>query len=297
MSNQHYLEPVEDGLVLRPAGSWTQVKLDYVGRYINAFIRSMKGQRFRAFHYIDLFSGPGKCSLHGTHRVILGSPLLALTACKSFTRWFFVDASQENADALHARCSASRFKVRVSISAGDANALVGDVVETIRKVDKVFQRGLLPSLNLAFLDPEGLELRWSTVEQLASLNRMDLIFLYPQGGLDRYFPEASAQTGETAIDAYFGDRYWRAVCATVATSQQVHRQLVDHLKEKLAGLGYVDVHSTEEPIVRNVKHNAPLYRLIFACKHQRGNEFWEDILKHDAYGQRRLLEASTTYSR
>ena len=66
---------------------------------------------------------------------------------------------------------------------GDANEKVYDITHEIKKIDSEYIEGVWPSLNLAFLDPEGLELRWSTVAELAQMNRMDLIIHYSQQGI------------------------------------------------------------------------------------------------------------------
>ncbi len=62
----------------------------------------------------------------------------------------------------------------MTVLTGDCNELVGQIVARIQPGDR-------RSLNLAFLDPEGMELHWATVEQLARLRRMDLIINYPSG--------------------------------------------------------------------------------------------------------------------
>lgn len=73
----------------------------------------------------------------------------------------------------------------------------------------------------------------------------------------------------------------------------IHRTLIDYYKSKLRHLGYVVINDSEqlvsEPLVRNTKRNAPLYRLIFASKHSLGNKIWNEVTKKDIYGQEKLL--------
>lgn len=129
--------------------------------------------KWDALCYIDLFAGPGKCVVTDTGDVYLGSPLLALTTRYAFTSCFFVDIDPAVVVALETRCQASSVRERVHCFVGDSNAIVGDIVKRIRSAPEVRQ-----SLNLAFLDPEGLELHWRTVARLAQL-RTDLIVYYP----------------------------------------------------------------------------------------------------------------------
>jgi hypothetical protein len=68
---------------------------------------------------------------------------------------------------------------------------------------------------------------------------------------------------------------------------------MDHYKEKLQTLGYKgawrDDEVGDEPLIRNAKRDAPLYRLLFASKHSLGHEFWETVTRKNVHGQMRLL--------
>jgi len=157
--------------------------------------------------------------------------------------------------------------------------------------------GKWSSLNLAFLDPEALELEWSTVVRLASVQRMDLIIYYPQEALTRNVDHLFDSPSHTRIDCYFGSRAWRQAYrhwrAQYGTRGR-HRVLMDLYMDNLRDLGYVDIRGTEyvgdEPLMRNKIRNAPLYRLIFASKHKRGHEFWHSVLGRNVHGQLRLME-------
>jgi hypothetical protein len=59
-------------------------------------------------------------------------------------------------------------------------------------------------------------------------------------------------------------------------------------------VGYQEVRRDDEvgdePLMRNVKRKAPLYRLLFASKHPLGETFWRAITRRDVHGQARLFE-------
>lgn len=86
-----FLKPQDDGLLMRPSGPWVAEKLFYLKRYLHMFSITMFKKPWRAVNYIDLFAGPGKCCVREERTVHLGSPLLALTAPRPFTNYFFVD--------------------------------------------------------------------------------------------------------------------------------------------------------------------------------------------------------------
>jgi len=284
-----YLQNSDDNLPMRSAGQWAAEKLDYLRRYIDVFETSMRN-KWPQRNYVDLLAGPGKNRIERTGEVLLGSPLLALTTQYPFTGYYFVESDPTSANALSTRCSASDLSESVRLAVGDCNQVVELIVEQL-KVNEG------RSLNLAFLDPEGLELQWTTIARLASVRRMDLIINYPQGGLNRFMPVAIEQEGETLVDTFFGSHDWRPIHTEYQKGGQIglHRHLIDLYMGRLRTLGYVEVRRDEEvgdePLIRNARRRAPLYRLLFASKHPLGEKFWHAVTRRDVHGQRRLFDA------
>ena len=278
-----FLEEQDDGLPMRPAGDWARRKLDYLARYIDIFETSMR-QKHRVRNFIDLLSGPGKNTVRGTRKVVLGSPLLALTTRYVFTNYYFVDADRQNTEALRQRCNASPYSNRVRIWTGDCNVLVDEIVSSLRRDEP-------RALNLAFLDPEGLELHWDTITKLATFDRMDLIINYPESGLKRNLGLAFKAKGDHDVDRFFGDRYWRDIYEANCGRVECDRRLIDFYKSRLLQYNYKQVVGDDEisgePQMRNA-NNAPLYRLLFASKNSLGQDFWQKIVQRDVYGQKPL---------
>lgn len=281
-----YLESVGDGLGMRDSGPWVESKLDYLRRYINAFETAMRDKWARR-NFIDLFAGPGKCRVeNGT--VFLGSPLLSVTTKYPFTGYYFVDLDPNYLEALRIRSSASPVVSAIQFIQDDSNRAVHQIIAEINNADRA-ARG--SSLNLAFLDPEGLELEWGTIESLASVKKMDLIIHYPVMGLKRMIQLAS-QRENHQIDLFYGDREWRAIYEKAQDASVVERELLDHYKRKLEGLGYVDVRQADnlvgDPAMKNTRQGL-LYRLLFASKDRLGDKLWKEVTKRDVHGQRRLF--------
>lgn len=285
-----YLKTQNDGLFMRPARPWTPEKLDYLARYLVMFTTSMRERPWRALNYIDLFAGPGKCQ-EDNGNVSLGSPLLALTTQKPFDNYFFVDWDPTNIQTLQQRCQPSPYADRIQYFPEDCNVAVHHIAEKIQCLDSCYLQGQWSCLNLAFLDPEGLEVQWETVKALAQL-RTDLIIHYSQMGLERYMPIAFDNLEETIVDRFFGSRDWRVIYQELRGKTGLHRQLIDFYKQNLQRLGYVEIkddgENWTEPLMRNTK-NAPLYRLLFASKHPLGETFWREVNKHNVHGQGRLF--------
>jgi three-Cys-motif partner protein len=292
---EKYLLPENDGLPIRLSGDWAQDKLFYVKHYIDTFENSMRNSKWRSRIYIDLFAGPGKCKDRKTNEYFLGSPLLGLTTVYPFTKYFFGDMDNESIEALKIRSEATGVsKERICFFVGDANVTVNKVTIEIRKIDKPYLPDFWPALNLAFLDPNGIEeLKWNIVAELAQMKRMDLIIHYSQQGVERLVKNSVNSKNETALDRFFGDYGWRDIYIRNKDSVGgYHRPLLNFYKSKLTQLGYVDVKDSEElwtePLMRNQK-NAPLYRLLFASKSELGVKFWKDITKIKRSGQIQLL--------
>lgn len=293
-----YIAPVDDGLALRKSGPWVAEKLHYIRRYLEMVSTSMGTKNWRNIRYIDLFAGPGKCLIRDTNEILLGSALIATTSAPTFTDYVFVDLSPENLAALQQRCSSMNgVSQRCAYRVGDSNQVVNDLVCEIQARDQQYIRGSWGSLNVALLDPEGLELAWSTVETLSQVNKMDLIIHYSQFGITRNLANLHERESETAVDRFFGDTHWRTIyraeSARGAKSGTIHRLLIEHYKQKLAQLGYEvrdygDSIETE-PLMRSSHRNAPLYRLLFASKHPLGNKFWKEVTKVNSLGQGSLF--------
>jgi three-Cys-motif partner protein len=283
-----FLEPEDDGLPMRPSGPWVKEKLFFLERYLHMFSITMSGKPWRAVNYIDLFAGSGKCRVRDDGKVHLGSPLLALTAPRPFTNYFFADCVAESVEVLKERSSTSQLCDRVRYTVGDSNVEVGEIVGYIRQVDAEYRNGEWPSLNLAFLDPEGLELHWETVAALAEV-RTDLIIHYSQMGLARNAPVCFEQSGETVVDCFFGGDSWRDIYRQARSAAH----LLEYYTGNLRQLGYQEVRRDDElwdaPLIRSTEKRAPLYRLLFASKSPLGHKFWRKVTSKDVYGQRRLF--------
>ncbi|MBN1316885.1 MAG: hypothetical protein JXA42_15505 [Anaerolineales bacterium] len=118
---------------------------------------------------------------------------------------------------------------------------------------------------------------------------------YSQNGLTRNL-EQCFQLDDTVIDRFFGDGDWRTIFQAWRFKSNrfgMHRELIDYYKAKLQALGYVEVlrddETGAEPLIRNSKRQAPLYRLLFASKHPLGHDFWRSVTRTDVYGQKRLF--------
>ena len=274
-----YLRNEEDGLPTRESQDYAKDKLAILKGYLGRFTTAMKDKRWRALNYIDLQAGPGKNRFSPSGDILLGSPLLALTTRFAFDNVFLVEMGTSEYDALVSRVEASDLSENVKRYNEDCNVAVDKIVEDIKQVDKVYNQGVWPCLNLAFLDPEGLEVEWKTVEKLASLNRMDLIINFSTSGITRYAGLSVSKEENTICDRFFGTRDWRDVYQRVrgSGSTVVRRHLIDFYLSRLNEMGYVETKRQEKEFKN--RRNVQVYTMIFASKHDLGIKFWNDAVQ------------------
>jgi three-Cys-motif partner protein len=219
--------------------------------------------------FIDLFAGPGLACDRHTGDIIDGSPLIALAhTAAPFSRLIFCEIDPDNVQALTMRTSAGADRVR--IVPGDCNETIADVVALIPEY----------GLNIALIDPFGPRaLRWDTIRALAGVTRMDFIIHFPTGPIKRNFGRGDS---DRRIDEIVGTDAWRA---DVRGARNVSR-LIDHLRSSLVDLGYARERVRSLQIVNS--RNLPIYHLVYASRHDRGNAIWQSIARRTPGGQGEL---------
>jgi three-Cys-motif partner protein len=273
---EKYLLPEPDGLPTRPSQDYVFYKLKALSTYLKIAITAV-GDKWPDIFYIDLQAGPGKNEVGKS--VVLGSPLIALTTENHPTQFRFNEFDSELKKALDQRISACPLKDRVKTFQADVNGVVTPICDEIRERDRqAAVNRQWSTLNIAFLDPEGLELHWSTVEQLASMKRMDLIINFSTSGLERVIGAGYFES----VDRFFGTSQWKTVYNPSDDSTVHRRVLIDFYRQRLERFGYhIDIDPEfggDEITVSNSK-NRQIYSLIFASKHPLGDKFWKQAAK------------------
>ena len=272
--NGNCSKPGADGLPVQCVGGWARDKNFFVFRYIEA-TRAVRLKylppKVGGAAFIDLFAGPGMKRLQKTGVILDGTPLLAAKHTDApFTRIVACDIDAENVAALTERLG--RFSSETRVVCGDCNGKIDEIVASVPPY----------GLNLALVDPFGLkDLKFQTLQRLAEFKRMDLIVHFPTGDIKRNLGQY--RTTERWLDEALGTRRWRE-------RQRDKRDvaaLVEVFSEQLQLLGYGESDVKHHPSVRN-DQGVPLYYLVYASKHDRGNRIWKSLLKQLPTGQKVL---------
>lgn len=270
----------DDGLPVRKVGNWTQEKLYFWFRYLEITTTAMVGHpKWPAgLVYVDLFGGPGICQVEGSGRRIPGSTLIAANAPKAFKSIRVSEMDAANASALESRLLNSPASNVFKVFRGDCNTIVPDLAAHIPN----------RALTLAFIDPENLNVDFSTVQTLARRGQVDLLILFADRMDLVRNVELYEQQNNSVVDRMMGPgSAWRAKWAALdnRSADRICRMFADEYKTQLNHLlGYK--YSGEKVIP---SEGPPLYRLIYASKNQKGLEFWNKVLQKESSGQMGLF--------
>jgi three-Cys-motif partner protein len=266
----------DDGLPVRDAGRWTADKLYFWNRYTDITTRAMVGHsRWPAgLAYVDLFAGPGICTLRETKQRIPGSTLIAANAPKQFEAVLAAELEPELADALSRRLKTTPASAVAKVFAGSCNDSIDQIVKHVPA----------RALTLGFIDPEAMNVDFDTVRKLSECGQVDLLILFADQmdlvrNVDRYEAEQPS-----VLDRMMGPHSkWRDLWKQLANRSRVNicRLFADDYKLQLREqLGY---RAFGEKVMNNT--NGPIYRLIFASKSEKGLEFWDKVTQKDRGGQ------------
>lgn len=266
----------DDGLPTRAVGAWSEDKLFVWHKYIQLTTMAMAGQhRFPAgLFYVDLFGGPGICTVRDTAKRLPGSPLIASWAAKPFVHQFIVEADPLLADACTKRLAAAGASMRSTVYASRCEDVVGDISRRIPR----------DALTLALIDPEAVNVDFSTIAKLAGAGRVDLLVLFADA-IDAVRNLGPLLDGtDDRLDRMMGPGSdWREAVRSLPNweannlREALSAAFIRQIKSQL-GYAEADVKIIEGP-------HGPLYRLVYASKHVRGLDFWRKVDHRDRSGQ------------
>lgn len=271
------LVKLDDNLPTRESGHWAEEKLFFWTRYLDIATTAMVGNPNwpNGLVYVDLFAGPGVCTIRESQKRIPGSPLIAANTPKPFSKILLVELDSANADACSQRMRQSKAASSFKIFEGDCNERVSDIIYEI-------PRG---ALTLAFIDPTGLHVHFQTIKKLSD-RRADLLILFPDAvdvnrNIETYLPQPNSN-----LDLVLGpDSKWRDKWKELGSCDGLNtRRIFAKLyREQLRQLGYS---SFGDKVIS--RRGNPLYRLVFASKDKTALKFWHEALKGDVRNQRQL---------
>ena len=257
----------------RDVHNWTEDKLkilrDYLPGYLGATTRAI--DRI----YVDGFAGPGRNRVIERKEVVDGSPLIALNAVAKngtkFTKLYFIEADPETANELRSVLTEHDPQKRADVITGDVNK----VLPTLMR-ERINPR----APTFVFLDTEGIDPRWTTLEAISPW-RTELLVNFPLG------MSINRNAASRKVIQYFGTEDCLPLLEDFRSGRT--RRLLDMYKDRLREIGYT-YPLEEERLVKRTKDGVPLYYLLFASKVDIAKTIMRWVFSQaDARGQRKLL--------
>ena len=155
-------------------GDWTEAKMDIVVSYAKAYLTIMEKQAWAKTMYFDGFAGSGVIETDVKEEVKKGTALriLDIVDPSPFDLYYFVELDEENKSELEKRIQENYFGRNAHVVNADCNEKLSKMAKYLRE-NKSFRA-------LVFIDPYGMSVNWSSIEELKGLG-VDLWILVPTG--------------------------------------------------------------------------------------------------------------------
>ena len=268
----------DDGLVTRKIGGWSEEKLWFWHRYVDITTKSMvDNPNWNSLVYIDLFSGPGVCTIKDSGKRVPGSAIIAAMAAKQFSHMHCVELDKVNANALKQRLQTMPNRQSFTVYEDDCNSCIHEIVERIPP----------KALTLAFVDPEGLDFSFATIKALCTNRRADLLILFADAydivrNVDQYESRPNSK-----LDTLLGSDRWKLQWQNIHNRKSIN--ICDFFATEFEQQLKIELGYKEFRRRRINGPNGALYTLIFASKHERGVDFWDKISAKNLDGQGELF--------
>jgi len=259
-------------------GYWTEIKLQILQEYANAYAQVLKNQRsIKHVAYVDGFAGAGAHISKQSGKVIAGSPALILGIQPRFSHYHFVEMDAARAERLHGLGD----QKDVTVYQGDCNeVLLQEIFPQCRYED--YRRAL------CLLDPYDLNLNWDVVATAGKMRSIEIFlnFMIMDANMNVLWknPDSVPSDQAARMTKFWGDESWRTAAYRTeqglfepieekASNESVVAAYRKRLKE-VAGFKFVP-----EPLPMCNSCGAVVYYLLFASQNSTGNKIAEHIFK------------------
>lgn len=260
-------------------GYWSEVKLDIVREYAQAYSRILAARERPRFQhvYIDAFAGAGLHISKTTQDFVPGSPLNALNVRPPFVEYHFIELEEARVEALH---QIAQQRQNVFVYEGDCNqVLLQQVFPRVRWDD--YRRGL------CLLDPYGLDLDWKVIEVAGQMKTIEIFLNFPVMDMNRNVlwrePESVPAEQAERMTRFWGNETWRNVAYSTTGNlfgfeeKMDNETIAEAFRQRLiqvAGFAHVP-----KPIpMRNTK-GATVYYLFFGSPKPVAADIVGDIFR------------------
>jgi three-Cys-motif partner protein len=155
-------------------GSWTKAKMEIIVRYAKAYLIIMNNQKWAKTIYFDGFAGSGIIESDKRAEIKKGTALQILDIKEPcpFDLYYFVELNEAHQKELEKNVQNNYFGRNAHVVHADCNDKLVKMADFLKE-NKSYRA-------LAFIDPYGMSVDWSSIEALKGLG-VDLWILVPTG--------------------------------------------------------------------------------------------------------------------
>ena len=264
---------------LDKVGFWTEVKLDILRGYSDAYAKILnKQQKIRYYAYIDGFAGAGTHISKKSGQEIEGSPYIALNTKPPFSYYHFIDLDGQRVARLK---EIVKGRNNVTVYQGDSNDILLNKVFPECRYDQ-YRRAL------CLLDPYDLNPKWDVVYQAGQMKSIEIFlnFMIMDANMNVLWknPDKVNTSQIDRMNKFWGDDSWRRIAYKTepglfelieekTTNKDIAMAYQKRLKE-VAGFKYVP-----DPVPMYNSTGAVVYYLFFASQNETGNKIATHLFK------------------
>lgn len=232
---------VKDSGPTNDYGCYTSLKLISVLYYAAPFLQvatkpERADQGYDGAVYIELFAGSGLVKLTDTGDLVGGSPLCAVSSMQmifnknqTFKYVVCIEKDPVRKKALEERLEKVLPKENFAVIGQDCNKCIQEVINLIQKR---FNNPIV----LTFVDPEGMEIKWSTLETLSkAFAAQDFIINVSSSGAARV--RGKLEKGDKSVEKtwneYWGDQDAQVLLSELAEGKKIEQKYQEKIKEIL----------------------------------------------------------------
>lgn len=258
-------------------GYWSEIKLDIVREYAQAYARIMHAQQsIRRYIYIDAFAGAGYHISKQTGEWVTGSPLNALLVNPPFSEFHLIDLDGNKTVELRRVIGARK---DVELHQGDANSVL---------LKKVFPRCRYEDYSraLCLLDPYALSVDWNVIQTAGLMKSVEIFFNFMIMDVNMNVllrkPDKVPATQIARMDKAWGDHSWRDIAYEHVPTlfgdveeKAANETIAEAFRRRLhevAGFEFVP-----KPMPMRNNQGAIVYYLYFASKNKTGARIVDHI--------------------
>jgi three-Cys-motif partner protein len=267
-------------------GSWTDQKMRIVVDYARAYLTIMAKQSWIKTIYFDGFAGSGVITGEDGEEVKKGTALriLDITTPKPFDIYYFVELNDAHKCTLEKQIRENYPSRNAYVIRDNCNNKLKALGEYLTK-NKTYRA-------LAFVDPYGMDVEWSSIEALKRLG-VDLWILVPTGvGANRLLKvDGNISDGwYRALETFLGlnrteidKRFYRRTTThtlfgeetTVTKEKEPVQKLGDLYAERLREV----FNHVSKPFLLKNSNNSIMYHFMMATNNAAGVKIANDVIK------------------